>query len=62
MTSLGTLLAAAALGYAVTAWAAVRLWRNSRARPKPDGTAAERFVAVAAADGAQAPLRRGAWT
>jgi ceramide glucosyltransferase len=32
MTSLGTLLAAAALGYAVIAWAAVRLWRNSGAR------------------------------
>ncbi len=31
MTSLGTLLAAAALGYAVTAWLAVRLWRNSGA-------------------------------
>ena len=28
MTPLGTLLAAAALGYAVTAWVAVRLWRN----------------------------------
>jgi ceramide glucosyltransferase len=34
MTSLGTLLAAAALGYAVTAWLAVRLWRNSGAEPK----------------------------
>ncbi|HEY1892411.1 MAG TPA: bacteriohopanetetrol glucosamine biosynthesis glycosyltransferase HpnI [Steroidobacteraceae bacterium] len=32
MTSLGTLLGAAALGYAVTAWLAVRLWRNGRAR------------------------------
>jgi ceramide glucosyltransferase len=30
MISLGTLLAAAALGYAVTAWVAVRLRRNSR--------------------------------
>jgi ceramide glucosyltransferase len=29
MSSVGTLLAAAALGYAVTAWVAVRLWRNS---------------------------------
>lgn len=28
MTSLGTLLAAAALGYAAMAWGAVRLWRN----------------------------------
>lgn len=34
MTSLGTLLAAAALGYAVIAWVAVRLWRNSGARPR----------------------------
>jgi ceramide glucosyltransferase len=32
MTSLGTLLAAAALGYAVTAWVAVRLRRNSGTR------------------------------
>ncbi len=32
MTSLGTLLAAAALGYAVTAWVAVRLRRNSGAQ------------------------------
>ena len=32
MTSLGTLLAAAALGYAATAWLAVRLWRNSGVR------------------------------
>ncbi|HEY6515603.1 MAG TPA: bacteriohopanetetrol glucosamine biosynthesis glycosyltransferase HpnI [Steroidobacteraceae bacterium] len=32
MTSLGTLLGAAALGYAVTAWLAVRLWRNGSAR------------------------------
>lgn len=31
MTALGTLLAAAALGYAVAAWVAVRLWRNSGA-------------------------------
>jgi ceramide glucosyltransferase len=29
MASLGTLLTAVALGYAVTAWLAVRLWRNS---------------------------------
>ena len=35
MTALGTLLAGAALGYAVIAWTAVRLWRNSRARPRP---------------------------
>jgi ceramide glucosyltransferase len=41
MTTLGTLLAAAALGYAVTAWAAVRLWRNSRTQPKLGGTTAE---------------------
>ena len=33
MTSLGTLLSGAAFGYAVLAWAAVRLWRNSGARP-----------------------------
>ncbi|MGH8294112.1 MAG: bacteriohopanetetrol glucosamine biosynthesis glycosyltransferase HpnI [Steroidobacteraceae bacterium] len=32
MTSLGTLLAAAALGYAITACAAVRLWRNNGGR------------------------------
>ena len=32
MTSLGTLLAVAALGYAVTAWVAVRLRRNSGAQ------------------------------
>jgi ceramide glucosyltransferase len=32
MAVLGTLLAAAALGYAVAAWIAVRLWRNSGAR------------------------------
>jgi ceramide glucosyltransferase len=37
MTSLGTLLAAAALGYAVLAWAAVRLWRNSRGRLERSG-------------------------
>jgi ceramide glucosyltransferase len=47
MTSLGTLLAAAALGYAVIAWAAVRLWRNSGAR-----TSAGRGCAPA-----QPPLR-----
>jgi ceramide glucosyltransferase len=29
MTTLGTLMAVAALGYAVTSWVAVRLWRNS---------------------------------
>lgn len=33
MASLGTLAAAAAFGYAVMAWVAVRLWRNSGARP-----------------------------
>jgi ceramide glucosyltransferase len=33
MTSLGTLLAAAALAYAVIAWVAMRLWRNSGPRP-----------------------------
>jgi ceramide glucosyltransferase len=32
MTSLGTLMAVAALGYAATAWVAVRLWRNTGAR------------------------------
>ncbi len=32
MSPLGTLLAAAALGYAAVAWVAVRLWRNSGAR------------------------------
>jgi ceramide glucosyltransferase len=32
MTSLGTLLAVAALGYAITAWVAVRLCRNSGAQ------------------------------
>jgi ceramide glucosyltransferase len=32
MSSLGTLLAAAALGYAIAAWVAVRLWRNRGAR------------------------------
>ena len=32
MTSLGTLTAAAALGYAATAWVAVRLWRNRGAQ------------------------------
>jgi ceramide glucosyltransferase len=42
MTSLGTLLAAAALGYAVTAWAAVRLWRNSGGRRQLSGGAASR--------------------
>jgi ceramide glucosyltransferase len=29
MTTLGTLMAVAALGYAATSWVAVRLWRNS---------------------------------
>lgn len=32
MTLLGTTLVAAALGYAATAWVAVRLWRNSNRR------------------------------
>ncbi|MDE2052087.1 MAG: bacteriohopanetetrol glucosamine biosynthesis glycosyltransferase HpnI, partial [Gammaproteobacteria bacterium] len=40
MTSLGTLLAAAALGYAVTAWVAVRLWRNSGAQQRLGSAAA----------------------
>jgi ceramide glucosyltransferase len=40
MTSLGTLLSAAALGYAVIAWGAVRLWRNSGARRALGGEAA----------------------
>jgi ceramide glucosyltransferase len=40
MRSLGTLLAAAALGYAATAWIAVRLWRNSGARSRRGGAAA----------------------
>src|SRR5690349_19079550 len=40
MKSLGTLLAAAALGYAVTAWAAVRLWRNNGLRRRLGGSAA----------------------
>ena len=39
MTSLGTLLAAAALGYAAVAWAAVRLWRNSGAQRRLGGAA-----------------------
>ena len=34
MASLGTLLGAAALGYAVLAWGAVLLWRNSGAQRK----------------------------
>ena len=34
MTTLGTLVAAAALGYAFIAWVAVQLWRNSGARPR----------------------------
>ena len=39
MASLGTLLAAAALGYAVVAWLALRLWRNSSgARRQLDGS------------------------
>lgn len=37
MTSLGTLLGAAALGYAVLAWGAVRLWRNSGAQRRLRG-------------------------
>lgn len=37
MTSLGTLLAAAALGYAVLAWGAVRFWRNSGAQRRLGG-------------------------
>ena len=43
MASLGTLLAAAALGYAVVAWLALRLWRNSGAQRRlgsSSGTAA----------------------
>src|SRR5579883_1562897 len=39
ISPLGTLLAAAALGYAVLAWVAVRLWRNSAA-PRRLGSAA----------------------
>jgi ceramide glucosyltransferase len=39
MTSLGTLMAAAALGYAATAWVAVRLWRNSGRRRRLGGGA-----------------------
>ncbi len=46
MASLGTLLAAAALGYAATAWAAVRLWRNSGVRRQLSGGAASRPQAV----------------
>ena len=34
MTSLGTLMAAAALGYALIAWVAVQLWRNNGARQR----------------------------
>jgi ceramide glucosyltransferase len=37
MSSLGTLLGAAALGYAALAWAAVRLWRNSGAQRRRGG-------------------------
>jgi len=40
MTSLGTLLAVAALGYAVTAWLAVRLPRNRGAQRRLGGRAA----------------------
>jgi ceramide glucosyltransferase len=40
MTSLGTLLTAAALAYAAIAWVAVRLWRNSGARRGLGGDAA----------------------
>ena len=39
MTTLGTLLAAAALGYAVTAWVAVRLRRNIGAQRRLGGAA-----------------------
>src|SRR6185312_6016351 len=46
MTSLGTLLAATALGYAVVAWGAVRLWRNSGARRPPGGASAPPPVTV----------------
>jgi ceramide glucosyltransferase len=48
MTSLGTLLAAAALGYAVTAWAAVRLWRNRGAQRRlgSGAPAAQQAVSV----------------
>jgi ceramide glucosyltransferase len=37
VAAVGTLLAAAALGYAVAAWVAVRLWRNSDARQRIGG-------------------------
>ncbi|HVS76374.1 MAG TPA: bacteriohopanetetrol glucosamine biosynthesis glycosyltransferase HpnI [Steroidobacteraceae bacterium] len=37
MTSLGTLMTAAALGYAVAAWAAVRLWRNNGEQRRAGG-------------------------
>ena len=40
MAALGTLLAAGALGYAVAAWVAVRLWRNNGARQRPGSGAA----------------------
>jgi ceramide glucosyltransferase len=39
MTTLGTLMAVAALGYAATAWVAVRLWRNSGAGRRLGGGA-----------------------
>jgi ceramide glucosyltransferase len=38
MTSLGTLLGAAALSYAALAWGAVRLWRNNGAQRRLGGT------------------------
>jgi ceramide glucosyltransferase len=37
VATVGTLLAAAALGYAVAAWVAVRLWRNSDAHQRLGG-------------------------
>ncbi|MFI4885877.1 MAG: bacteriohopanetetrol glucosamine biosynthesis glycosyltransferase HpnI [Steroidobacterales bacterium] len=40
MTSLGTLLSAAALGYAAIAWGAVRLWRNSGVQRRLGGGSA----------------------
>jgi ceramide glucosyltransferase len=39
MISLGTLMAVGALGYAVTAWVAVRLWRNSGTQRRLGGGA-----------------------
>ena len=40
MTLLGTLMAAAALGYAATAWVSVRLWRNSGGQRRLGGSTA----------------------